>query len=489
MKNSNSKKNFFHYDNPLWAFVIMLPFLLVFSWSTSPLYLSYGIDSPFFQIIGLGITQGKVPYVDLFDHKGPLIFFIDALGYSTGWGKTAIFFMQWISDSIAFIIFYRIARLMCSTPRRAFVACLLTLIPFADFIIEGNQCEEWMLPYIGLALLLVLKPVLQGREGEFQAWKSLVVGLCFAVVFYIRPNDGVMWIGGLYFGLFLLWIVRGNARAILPNVGAFILAFILVTAPIFAYFSSKDALDAWFYGMVIHNMKYASDVPFTAGGIGMIIIPLILVGAMLLLSRRSGRKQLWYLLLPVLVLVEIFIGKRDYYHYLIPFIPYVAMSFAMCLEKGWKLFLWVVCSLFAVFSYRQCTFIVKSVQIKGELRELYSQTDALFDLVPEEERNTIWNYNLTTYIDDGPLPHMYSLMGAFLHKGITPSSPVFAAFDLQFVDESYYVQAHEPRWLVMQPDDWYDRDFDYIYENYDLVASTPAEPVCEVRLYKRKEGR
>ena len=41
----------------------------------------------------------------------------------------------------------------------------------------------------------------------------------------------------------------------------------------------------------------------------------------------------------------------------------------------------------------------------------------------------------------------------------------------------------------MQPDDVCNAEFDYIYENYDLVAATPAKPVCEVRLYRRKADR
>lgn len=73
----------------IFSFLGSTIFLLIFSWSTSPLYLTYGGDSLFFQIIGLGITQGKIPYVDLFDHKGPVPFFMDALGYSLGIGKYA----------------------------------------------------------------------------------------------------------------------------------------------------------------------------------------------------------------------------------------------------------------------------------------------------------------------------------------------------------------------------------------------------------------
>ena len=57
---------------------------LVFSPSTSPLYSDWGYDSAMFQTIGKYWAQGHLPYVELFDHKGPIIFFINALGYALG---------------------------------------------------------------------------------------------------------------------------------------------------------------------------------------------------------------------------------------------------------------------------------------------------------------------------------------------------------------------------------------------------------------------
>ena len=61
--------------------LISIFMILILSKSTSPLYDgSYTIDSSVFQLIGKGILEGYIPYVDLFDHKGPILFFIQALG-------------------------------------------------------------------------------------------------------------------------------------------------------------------------------------------------------------------------------------------------------------------------------------------------------------------------------------------------------------------------------------------------------------------------
>lgn len=486
------KKPFLRWNNPVWAFLCSILFLLVFSWSTSPLYMLFGGDSPWYQIIGLGITQGKVPYVDLFDHKGPLVFFADALGFSLGCGKLGIFFLQVAFMTVTFTFIYKTAALFASTPKRAAAAFALTLIPLVDFIIEGNQCEEWMLPWTSVSLYLICRYILSGEE-KHSPWMSLFYGLSFGVLFYIRPNDGVMWVASLFLGLFILWLVRKQYRQILPNVGAFLGGALTVSAFVFGYFLKHNAVGDFLYGMIFLNLHYAGDAFFTWGGSGMIIIPAIIIVAILIMAKRDGRKDFRYIFIPMLVLVIALIGKRDFYHYLIPFVPTIAVCFAMCLEHRWKAFLWIVCVLFAVFSFREFKCITKGLLNKARYTEFYEQTDALLDNVPEAERNNIWNYNLTNYIEDETGPHLASLMGVFVHKNITPGNAVFAYFQLSYMDPERAwrlgIVANEPEWVLMQPDDVCNAEFDYIYENYDLVAATPAKPVCEVRLYRRKADR
>ena len=467
----------------LFSFLGALGFLLFFSWSTSPLYLTYGGDSPFFQLIGLGITQGKVPYVDLFDHKGPVPFFMDALGYSLGLGRTGLFIVQVLSMTAAIALFYKLAALFLDSPRKAAAAVALSMIPLVDFITEGNQVEEWQLPYVALTLLLVSRYII-GGSGEHPAARSLVYGLCFGMVFYNRPNDGVMWVGSLFFGLMLMWITRKEWRRLLCNLGTFLAGFLIISIPIFIYFGAHNAMDDLWFGMIEYNIKYAGDALFTWGGIGMIIIPIVIVVAFL---RQTGDfRDFRFVLIPMLVFTLILVGKRDYYHYLIPLVPYIVICFAGCLHKRWKVYLWVVCLLFAVFSYREFSFMARAASLRPTLETFYRQSDELFDAVPEDERNNIWNYNLVTYQGDRK-PHLVSMMGCFLHKGITPSCPVLASYDLYYLEDKYGIRARNPEWVVFDPEDSYIKDLDWIYENYEFVAESPEEPVCSLKLYKRKK--
>ncbi len=481
-------KTFLRYDNPIWALIGAVLFCLIYSWSTSPLYQVMGSDSPFFELIGMGITQGKVPYVDLFDHKGPLLFFINALGFSFGIGKTGLFLLQTVWMTATFILLYKLALLFLSGDRRkAFFAVLLSALPLIDFITEGNQCEEWMLPFICLCLLCSCRYVLS-PDRKHSPSLSLMYGAAFAILFYIRPNDAVMQIGGIYFGLFLIWIVRKEYRQILPNIAAFLGGCILVSIPLWWYFIARDSVPDFLYGMIIHNLRYTGDALFTWGGIGMILIPAVCYGAIFLWTRKndSGR-ELAFIFIPIFVFTVILVGKRDYYHYLIPTVPALAISFALALRSNWKAYLWTVCALFAIFSFRQDKCIVRAVSMGPDLKEFYSRTDALFEKVPQEQRNSIWNYNLWLYPCEDGGPHMVSLFGAFVHAGITMGNRDMIWFQEEFWDEPVTFVDKRPEWLVMCPEEEYMENVDYLYENYDLVASTPSEPYCEIRLYHLKE--
>lgn len=75
--------------------VISFLYLLLAYESTSPLYpYVHGLDSSFFMVTGRMVADGKVPYLDFFDMKGPIIFFIEGLGEWLIDGKMGIFLVQ-----------------------------------------------------------------------------------------------------------------------------------------------------------------------------------------------------------------------------------------------------------------------------------------------------------------------------------------------------------------------------------------------------------
>lgn len=96
----------------VFTFLLGYSLLLLFfcSWQTSPLYSVYGYDNMIFILMGRGLLQGRVPYQDLFDHKGSFLWFIEAVGLSFYDGRLGIFILQIVNMAFASFGMYKLAQ-------------------------------------------------------------------------------------------------------------------------------------------------------------------------------------------------------------------------------------------------------------------------------------------------------------------------------------------------------------------------------------------
>ena len=144
LKSKKTRKNLIIY-----AFLTLfcIAFLLLLSASTSPLYkdLCDG-DSSIFIFFGKAITLGKDAYRDYFDHKGPILFYINALGYFLTKSKVGVFILQCISLSISSIFMYKTARFF-TKPIRSVICVIITILAFGATISDGNLTEEYCILY------------------------------------------------------------------------------------------------------------------------------------------------------------------------------------------------------------------------------------------------------------------------------------------------------------------------------------------------------
>lgn len=109
-KSLKTGTNYFIY---LLFLILSIFFLLIFSGSTSPLYNMSGVDSSIFVMMGKMFLEGKTPYVDFFDHKGPILILVEALGLSLyPSGNTGIFIIQIINLTIAQILIFHICGIL-----------------------------------------------------------------------------------------------------------------------------------------------------------------------------------------------------------------------------------------------------------------------------------------------------------------------------------------------------------------------------------------
>ena len=293
---------------------ISFAFTLIYSWAISPLFLADSLDSSIFKTIGLGLAQGRMPYIDLFDHKGGLLFMIEALGWIIAPGRWGLYILHSIFLSAVLIFLFKTAELFIDR-MKAFGATMASLLLYVIFMESGNQCETYILPATTVTLYLALKYLVNNASGSHPAWFSFIYGVAFALAFWVRPNDAVSQIGSIVFGILLFIIVKKEYLNVIANSLAFFAGCTIVTLPIIIFFASHDCLMPLLDGTFLYNIKYATEGGFPS--LKMILVPGLIFGMLIWLSIKNKRGECLWIFCPMFALTLMLIGKRSYDHYLI----------------------------------------------------------------------------------------------------------------------------------------------------------------------------
>lgn len=109
IRNKASKEDKIIYSL-LFLFALLVCF---FNTKNSPFYLfNDWCDPNIYFSIGKGVFNGKIPYKDLFDHKGPLIFLIYGIGYLiSNMTLSGIFLIQVCLWTVSMIYAYKLSML------------------------------------------------------------------------------------------------------------------------------------------------------------------------------------------------------------------------------------------------------------------------------------------------------------------------------------------------------------------------------------------
>lgn len=87
-------------------------FLLIYATVSSPLLPYSYSDYDIFRAVALIWKQGGLPYVDIFDNKGPMLYLFYLLGITISAGKVGLFLIEIMLMTWSAELIYRIGRAM-----------------------------------------------------------------------------------------------------------------------------------------------------------------------------------------------------------------------------------------------------------------------------------------------------------------------------------------------------------------------------------------
>lgn len=231
--------------------------LLVFSVSTSPLYDNISFDQNIFNTIGRGWAHGKLPYRDLWDSKGPIIFFYNMLGFKLTDSIRGVFIIQYIHHFIAFLIAFIMLRKFFKSVTAFFVVTLM-ILSYATICCGGNEVAEYNLIVSIPATILAYKWSRKWNAGTpDHPWQyAFVYGLYFCAGLLSRATNAIpviVWTAFIFFVLVYnkLW------HNIMANIIGFLAGFAVIFLPFAIYFGAHGALGDMWYAAISYNIEYA----------------------------------------------------------------------------------------------------------------------------------------------------------------------------------------------------------------------------------------
>lgn len=390
-------------------FLVSTIHLLLFSFWTSPFYrLWYGCDASFFTLVGRGITEGKVPYRDFFDLKGPYFFFIEALGQLMAKSRHGAFIIQVPFAFASLLLVYEISCLFVSKKKALFV-CLVYLWGNITTLWGGNTLEEFILPLaLGCLYMVLRKIVKEGCTlGELPLTYMTVLGVVIGICLFSKISCGAP-ILGIIAAVIFSDLAQKQIKHLLLNLLYLIFGLALAALPVIIYFGANSALGDMFF--CVFKLGFSRSTNYYESF--NITWELKLSGAVLafmfaILARKRIDANISIILMAMSAATWLLLHLgTPYYYYFTTVYPCLILALALFLKIYDPLILFedacqvVTICLFAIFLFYYVPTGLDNIETVTKDRTFYAseqfQQDAvdMGSLIPNYERDSVFSFML-----------------------------------------------------------------------------------------------
>lgn len=309
---------------------------VVYSFSTSPLYDAADFDQDIFETIGWQWSLGELPYVAVWDHKGPIIFFFNMLGYLFG-GKPGILFIDVVIEiGMVAAVYLFVSRR--STRLFGFLTALFTLFAHITVGSGGNQVGDYSLLFLLAATFLFYQYTLGLTRGRYdhRPLYALVYGLGFGACLMSRLSDGFA-LCLMVLSVCIVLVVHRLWLNLLANAAAFVVGAAIIVVPFSIYFYLHGALADMWYATLTFNIEYAmtSHISDTVHGLSKwvyravyfspVICVMVSSVATIIYDRRRQAEAWPWILVSLGTIVWVFKSYANA-NYAIPTIPLLVVA-------------------------------------------------------------------------------------------------------------------------------------------------------------------
>ncbi len=412
---NNERKNY------LIAYLIIFLFTIAFvvfcSTSTSPLApYYYGADSAYFQSDGKIWANGQVPYRDFFDHKGPVLLFLNMLAYLTPYPKYLLCIFQSMFLSCFFCFEYGCLRTETGAGKRQkLVTMMLIVVSFFHVAItmgEGNNTELYCLAPCFIPFWNELKWIKSGIEIH-DIKMAFADGVGLGIIFLINAKNSFP-LCLLILMVIMTLISARKLKELMLNIAAGLAGVMLIFLPFCIYFICNNALYDMLYATFLFNFRYLSaSGTYEKEWYKLIAFSLpellVLFGVLpgLLLSKSGMKHERFFricVLLSIVITEGYLLSGMAYKHYFmmgVIFIPVFILVADKYQGRNFALSVSVLCVLTALMTVVIIGHTLPwymdlySGKRQEENRLNIEKTEFLLSLIPEEKRDEVFVYQVS----------------------------------------------------------------------------------------------
>lgn len=383
-------------------------YVYLFSHTTSPLYPKYFMgDAAEFLTIGKAWTLGKIPYKDLFDHKGPIIYFINMLGFMITGTKTGVFLIQCIFMAVTANTLFSIGKLRSKSNAYGVILVVMCLLILRGNYGEGNYVDEYCLTLISISTYYQLKWFYNKTE-KHSPYLAVLYGAVFGFCAMMRLTNAIIVCAGVL--VITIELLNGKKYSnLLHNALGFVIGLAIVVAPFGIYFGMHKCFTDYIYAVFTYNFEYKTKIGHWIDhantddlrNFGKLYVSYFcgLIGAVLALRRKAYPLSSW-LMISFALETDLFLGGALFVQYPQVCLPQVAILlneiYVLRPEEGEGILktvalggLMIPCYLSLTQRVPEFINVYRSYHV-GEFH--YGEYESLLAQIPEEEMDSLMAY-------------------------------------------------------------------------------------------------
>ncbi len=459
-------------------FLISFVVLLVASNNSFLYKFNDSIDLNWYITMGQGLLDGKIPYRDLFEQKGPIVYFVFAF--------VAIFnnpyIVVWIFEVISFTIFlyfsYKLANRIINKYLSYVAIILLAVVVTTSrfFYMPGGALEEYCLPILAYFLLKMFE-FIEDRK-DFGIFNSFMIGLLVSIMFWMKYTLLVIPFVMLAI-YFIVSIKRKKFKELIKSILMMILGFVVISLPVLLFFALKgalkDLLNVYFYQNLFKysssNSSSSTPEKYSISNIFMSVLFVLIsvffmVFGLISYIIKNKKQSVWFICLVVCsALLQLFV--KLYLYYFLLYEIFAILGIAYVLQKFGK----------REFKHKKLAFILTI--IFAEIFSLGFSNHNLQLFMKVEDYPQVYFTNIIRNDEiENPTLFCYNMadFGFYNALNVSPNQYYFAKsnFTRENKPEMYEafdnaVKNAEADYVVAKEED-YNNNFE-LFEKYELIAT------------------